>query len=158
MIIFFGSIPRFFLNDLRPRGQQDALGKDIEPLDQPRCNIILGIVAYLISTAFFSIATANLLLQVGNPISDAKSKRAQEDSVLIYTIALLQIGYPIVSFTQVIWLRFSKNMNPDFKNLRMPGDQMDQLLSTLKDLAYGSLDTTTKGGLAVFCAFRAARS
>lgn len=184
IIILLGSIPRFFLNDMRPRpnpksrdsgqllvlsdvrlgpvggvalGVVDAEGRHCEAIRQPWGNILLGVVCYLASIGLWVFTTLNLLFHVGWP-HEKVAGAAREDAYLIWAIAILQIGYPIMSTIQILWLNcFAKNLNPDGPNTVMPGSQMDPLLSTIKDTVYGTLDTSTKGGLALFCALRAAR-
>jgi len=184
IIILLGSIPRFFLNDMRPRhnpksvdrgellmlsevrlgpvggvalGVVDAKGRHCEAIRQPWGNIVLGSVCYVAAIGLWIFTTLNLLFEVGYPHEKAAGA-AREDAYLIWVIAILQIGYPIMSTVQILWLNcFSKNMNPEYLTSPMPGNQMDQLLSTIKDTVYGTLDTSTKGGLALFCALRAAR-
>ena len=180
LIIGLGSVPRFFLNDMRPRhnpksvdgsrvlaglvgggvavvGVVDGKGRHCEAIRQPWGNILLGSVFYVGAIALWVVTTLNLLFEVGYP-HEKTTHGAREDAYVIWFISILQIGYPIMSTIQIVWLNFvSKNMKPEYRDTAMPGNQMDQLLSTIKDTVYGTLDTSTKGGLALFCALRAAR-
>ena len=156
VIILLGSIPRFFLNDLRPRHNPN--GETCESIPQPFCNLLFGSLCYVLGIALWVITTLNLLLHVGFP-DHKTTAAAREDAYLIWGVALVQGGYPIVSTLQILWLNFcSTTLNPKFKGTPMPGNQMDQLLSTIKDVGYGVLDASAKGGLALFCALRATRS
>lgn len=174
IIILLGSIPRFYLNDLRPRhnpksvkartselallvggdGQVAVLAQDrqdAKPCDsipQPWSNIVFGSICYVAGIALWAITTLNLLLHTGWPGLKTTSA-ASEDAYVIFLIAILQVGYPIMSTVQIVWLNLLSKT--------LPGDEMDQTVSCVKDVVYGVLDTTAKGGLALFCALRATR-
>lgn len=148
LIILFGSITRFFLNDLRPVA--GATGT------QTRITQFLGVLSYLAATTFFALSTANLLLYVGNP--DDLSGEAQEQAYVIWLVQLVQIGYPVVTFIQIVYLNTCANdLRPGFETKPMPSNQIDPWISTGKDLAYGTLDTLSKGGLALYCALHATK-
>tara|TARA_B110000114_G_scaffold185659_1_gene233857 strand:+ start:3198 stop:3815 length:618 start_codon:yes stop_codon:yes gene_type:complete len=148
-VIFLGSIARFFLNDLRV------------PKDRARASrgmsVLLGMVAYLGSTTIWVLTTLDLLFHVGPP-HEKTTEYAKEDAYVLWTLSILQIGYPIISLLQVVWLNcWSRDLKPGNSGQPMPSDQTDPLLSVLKDLGYGILDSVCKGGLALFVALRASR-
>lgn len=153
MIIGLGSVARFFLNDLRV--------SDVQRKRNSRryLSIGLGIASYLGATAIWVATTWNLLHQVGWP-AEKTSYGDREDGEVLWALALVQSGYPLMSLVQILWLNFgATNLQPgkDYGAKPMPPGQMDPALSVVKDIVYGVLDSVTKGGLALFCALRATR-
>ena len=150
VIIFLGSIARFFLNDLRAP-------EDRRRVSHRACSVFLGIVAYLGATTVWVLTTIDLLMHVGLP-QDKTSDHAMEDAYVLWALAIVQVGYPVISLLQVIWLNcWSRDLKPGNAAQPMPSDQTDPLLSVLKDLGYGILDSVCKGGLTLFVALRASR-
>lgn len=151
-IIFLGSIARFFLNDLRAPRNRARASRSV--------SVFLGTVAYLGATAIWCLTTIDLLFHVGPP-HEKTTDSAKEDAYILWTLAIVQIGYPVISLLQVVWLNcWSRDLTPVEQGVRaqmMPPDQTDPLLSVLKDLGYGVLDSVCKGGLALFVALRASR-
>ena len=148
IIIFLGSIARFFLNDLRVPTNRAKRSRTI--------SVTLGSLAYLGATAIWVLTTADLLMHVGAP-QDKTTDNAREDAYVLWWLAVVQVGYPIISLLQIVWLNCcSKDLKPN-SDLPMPSDQTDPLLSAIKDLGYGILDSICKGGLALFVGLRASR-
>ena len=103
--------------------------------------------------------TWNLLHQVGWP-AEKKTYGDREGGEVLWALALVQSGYPLMSLVQILWLNFgATDLEPGKKygTKPMPPGQMDPALSVVKDIVYGVLDSVTKGGLALFCALRATR-
>lgn len=150
-IILFGSVTRFFLNDLRPvTGATPA---------QTRITQVIGVASYLAATAFFVLSTINLLLYVGSPDDLEDGSEAQEQAYVVWCVQLVQIGYPVVTFFQILYLNTCANdLQPGRETKPMPSNQIDPWLSTFKDVAYGTLDTLSKGGLALYCALHASKN
>lgn len=166
LIIIFGSITRFLCNNGRSGKGEDRTdaGKLLLPKQADGCVRFTAFLSFAAATAFFVLPLVNLLNMVGNPW-DLESK-PYEDAVIIWLIMFLQIGYPVISIIEWVVLTFvAKDLRDVYGKdsaaaqapRPMPGDQYPPLLSLFKDLGYGSLDTLTKGGLAVYVAFRAAR-
>jgi hypothetical protein len=150
IIIFLGSIARFFLNDLRAPEHRRRVS-------HRGCSVFLGILAYLGATAIWVLTTVDLLMHVGLP-QDKTSDHAMEDAYVLWALAIVQVGYPVISLLQVVWLNcWSRDLKPGNSANVMPSDQTDPLLSVLKDLGYGVLDSVCKGGLTLFVALRASR-
>ena len=154
VIIGLGSVARFFLNDLRV--------SDAQRMQHSRrfLSIGLGVASYLGATAIWVATTWNLLHQVGWP-AEKKTYGDREDGEVLWALALVQSGYPLMSLVQILWLNYgATNLEPGKKygTKPMPPGQMDPALSVVKDIVYGVLDSVTKGGLALFCALRATRS
>ena len=150
IIIFLGSIARFFLNDLRAPEHRRRVSRRA-------CSVFLGFLAYLGATAIWVLTTIDLLMHTGLP-QDKANDHAMEDAYVLWALAIIQVGYPVISLLQVIWLNcWSRDLKPGNSAQPMPSDQTDPLLSVLKDLGYGILDSVCKGGLALFVALRASR-
>ena len=148
-IIFLGSIARFFLNDLRAPKDRARASRGV--------SVFLGTVAYLGATAIWVLTTLDLLFHVGPP-HEKTNDQAMEDAYVLWTLSILQVGYPVISLLQVVWLNcWSRDLKPGSRAQPMPSDQTDPLLSVLKDLGYGILDSVCKGGLALFVALSASR-
>lgn len=132
-IILFASIWRFYTNEMRPVMID---GK----LEQPPIFVrVIALLSFLISSIIFIFTTMNALWNVPFPPNSM-------DSGWLYTIILSWIGYPLVAILQRIMIR------------NVPGNKYDATVSLLKDIAYGSLDVTSKGGLALFVSIRSIRS
>ena len=126
-------------------------------------------MSFLAATTFFVLPLVNLMNMVGRPF-DLEGK-PHDDAAIVWVIMILQIGYPVISIIEFVWLQcFAYDLRdvyhdcddgkPQQKRMAcriMPGDQYPPLLSLFKDLGYGSLDTLTKGGLALYVSLRAAR-
>jgi hypothetical protein len=148
-VIFLGSIARFFLNDLRAP-------KD-PPVSSRGVSVFFGTVAYLGAASIWVLTTLDLLFHVGPP-HEKTTYAATEDAYVLWTLSIIQVGYPIISLLQVIWLNcWPRDLDPKNRENTLPLDQTDPLLSVLKDLGYGILDSVCKGGLAMFVALRASR-
>ena len=94
------------------------------------------------------------------PASGNFTSDQEYDSNVVFWISWVQVGYAILAFASVAWLNFGAGNLEDaalpWRQQRpMPGNQYSPWLSFLKDLLYGSLDVTAKGGLALYCAMRA---
>lgn len=160
LMIICGSITRFLCNNARP-----GKGKPTGNPDRPKSVVVFtALFFFLAAVAFFVLPFVNLANMVGNPW-DLEGK-PYEDAILIYVIMFLQVGYPVISIVEwVVLTYFSQDLRDIYsadaqtqqRPRPMPGDQYPPLLSLFKDIGYGSLDTLTKGGLAVYMAFRAAR-
>ena len=148
IVIFLGSIARFFLNDLREPKDLSVASRGV--------SVFFGTVAYLGAASIWVLTTLDLLFHVGPP-HEKTTYAAREDAYVLWTLSIVQVGYPIISLLQVIWLNcWPRDLDSNHDNT-LPLDQTDPLLSVLKDLGYGILDSVCKGGLAMFVALRASR-
>ena len=138
-VVFFGSITTFFLNDLRKPTSS------MRSCRNGNVALVLGGASYATAMAIWIATTVNLLVEVGDP-SSKTSGAAREDAYVLWVLALMQVGYPIISVTQLVW------------NARQAtADTIHPLLSLIKDIGFGLLDSVNKGGLALFVALRATR-
>ena len=139
IVVFLGSITTFFLNGLRKPTEQVRICRS------PWIGVALGVFAYTAAMSIWVATTINLLVEVGHP-DNKTSASAREDAYVLWILSLAQVGYPIVSTVQIVW-----NYN------RTTPGTTDPLLSLIKDICYGMLDSVSKGGLALFVALRATR-
>jgi hypothetical protein len=149
-IILFGSVGRFFVNEMR-------IGNDGKR-HEPAWKFGIGVFSYMSSCAVFAVCIYNLIEQTGPIITgdDCLPKLYKSrDQIAIYVIMFTQLGYPLTTFISLIWLNcFARDLRRGRGKERMPGNQYSPWLSTLKDMAYSSLDITSKGGLAFYCVLR----
>ena len=151
VIILSASVYRFFLNECR----RDADNK------RSWSASVVGLLCWLLSAGVFIFCTANLLIQAGHWDSIATDTEAgivqQRDCIAVWIIMVVQIGYPVVSVLSWLMLHFAADRRKDAskKWFTMPGNQYHPWVSLLKDMAYSSLDVTTKGGLAFYAVLRA---
>tara|TARA_Y100000389_G_scaffold142658_1_gene140701 strand:+ start:1589 stop:2140 length:552 start_codon:yes stop_codon:yes gene_type:complete len=148
-IVGLGSIGRFFCNECR----RDAMGRWPRALSKGFWSIVAGVACYLAALGIWIFTTINVADQARIEPGNATSSQ-EWDSNMVFFISWVQVGYPILAFVSVVWLNFWAT------DLRggggpMPGNQYSPWLSFYKDLFYGSLDVTAKGGLALYCAMRA---
>lgn len=154
-IISFGSIGRFFANECR----RDAEGKWPSLMSKGGMSLIAGAFSYIVAFGIWVLTTWTVIDHVG-AIEDVPTLLGQRDATAVYVVMLSQIGYPLVALLQVLWLNFGAGdlrdaAKPWRQQRPMPGNQYSPWLSFVKDLAFASLDVTSKGGLAAYCALRA---
>jgi hypothetical protein len=174
-VVFLGSLTRFLCNNLRP--PENVSDHSAPPLARNGWLVAIGAVSFVIATGVWIVSIVNLLDMVGLP-DDAIDAQSREDCWFVRLVLWVQIGYPAIAIGEIVWLNFfstdlrdepgAEGRNPETglpiappgiaKRRRMPGSQMDPVLSLVKDVAYGTLDTLTKGGVAVYFVLRAARN
>lgn len=148
-IIGLGSIGRFFCNECR----RDDQGRWPKLVSKGGASIAAGVVCYFAAFGIWLFTTINVTEQAR--ITNATATSHQEwDSSVVYWISWVQIGYPLLALASVLWLNFGAGDLRD-PSKPMPGNQYSPWLSFYKDLFYGSLDVTCKGGLALYAALRA---
>ena len=147
-IIGLGSVGRFFCNECRrdSRGRWPAVGS------KGFWSILVGVGTYLASFGIWLFTTINVTEHARLPANATESQEL--DSNVVYFISWVQVGYPLVALVSVLWLNYGAGDLRD-PSRPMPGNQYSPWLSFYKDLFYGSLDVTAKGGLALYCAMRA---
>lgn len=145
IVISCGSVVRFVANDLRP----DKNGA------RPTGWYAFKMVALFVAAfCFWVVASFDVLHRVGYPMQDSYKWT-------LWAVVCVQIGYPVVAIFQMYWLNF-RSVDPvsskqcPHHHKGMPGNQYDPFVSFVKDFSYGFLDVTSKGGLAMLCAIRAA--
>ena len=165
VIVLLGSITRFYFNMMRPLENTDPdLGQSQRlPFRQSYGSYAAAVVCGVGATVLWVLTTWNLMDEVGEPTD--LTGRPREDATVVWLVSLVQVGYPVVFFLEIYWLlAVSKDLNdvadqtlPKKSWRMMPGNQMDPGFSLFKDVAYGFLDVTSKGGLALYCGLRAAQ-
>jgi hypothetical protein len=173
-VVFLGSLTRFLCNNLRP--PEDTSNHAARPLPRNGWLVAIGVVAFVAATAVWVVSVVNLLDMVGLP-DDAIDAQSREDCWFVRLVLYVQIGYPAIAVGEIVWLNFFSTDLRDEPGVggrneetgmpltalkrakrRMPGSQMDPMLSLVKDVGYGTLDTLTKGGVAVYFVLRATRT
>jgi hypothetical protein len=147
-IIGLGCIGRFFANELRP----DAEGRWPRVGSAGFWGIVAGALSYLGALGLWIFTSVNV---TDHAMLPANATQHQEwDSSVVAVITWTQVGYAVLAFGSVGYLNlFARDLRTGM--WPMPGNQYDPRLSFIKDLFYGALDVTCKGGLALYCAMRA---
>ena len=140
LMVSFGALYRFYFNEVRH--ERDPNGGS--PTPPPRGTLLGGLGSFLVSCALFSVICWALLSNTASPgESRSAPEQLEHDTVALFVLVLVWIGYPMVMIVSRIWLWDT------------PGDTYIPSLSLFKDAAYGTLDVTSKAGLAIFVAARA---
>lgn len=152
-----GSVGRMYTNELRV---YDEEGEWPIMFSTGWTSVIFGFIAYVVATAVWVLTTINLVDHAGDPWNteplSAEFQAAHpnymndelrsRDAGAIWVVCLVQVGYPIMAFSTVIYFNLcSKELDRTY-----PG-----WLSFMKDVVYAALDVTSKGGLALYVAMRA---
>ena len=141
LMIFFATVWRFYTNEVR--STRNAKGG----YDSPRlATIIFGCGSFLISCVLFVIICWGLLAGIPSSedqVSANLPAHLKADIICLQTLTLVWVGYPIISIVSRIghWGR--------------AGDYYSASWSVFKDIAYASLDITSKAGLAIFFVLKA---
>lgn len=158
VIILCGTIPRFWLGELRVPSKFDF--RQAKNCSAFFFSWFLGFSAW--AAAFFlwqrcSVALSSRLNKDG-AIQDLLGFDAESsvdewralDQRWITVMIWLQTGYPAVSALEFFWVQLAQ-----FKCCGVGAKSYPAFLSVIKDLLYGTLDVLTKGGLAMYVANRA---
>jgi hypothetical protein len=124
LLVFFGWIGRGITNELRSSSWA-SMG--------------IGVFAYGVATAIFALTQYNLCAQIFDS-TYRTARSGDNDRSLLAALVLVQIGYPITTGVQIVWLRFTSESETTYS----------MRLSVVKDIAYGGLDLVSKGGVAFF--------
>tara|TARA_Y100001980_G_C14515264_1_gene290596 strand:- start:69 stop:602 length:534 start_codon:yes stop_codon:yes gene_type:complete len=143
VIIFFGSIPRFYLNECRYRNGL----KDVDGV--ATWAWIVGALSFVIATTLFSVCAASLVEFIWDEGAPPDVNMRLSDAYVMTILMLLQIGYPLVFLFSTVYMHLCPG------GWRDKGAEYPAWLSFYKDMAYGTLDITCKGGLALYAATRA---
>jgi hypothetical protein len=144
VITTLGGVGRFFCNELRP-------GPDGE---YPRAfttgwwSLVAGAVSYLLAFAIFVFTSATQLDHVG-PLTNITDPDRLLDGQIVYTVVLVQIGYSLVAFGSVAYLTICAT-DPRDPTKRLPGSMYSPTLSFAKDMAFSTLDLSTKLTLGLY--------
>ena len=140
LLIFFGTCYRFYLNE--GRGGPWVF--------------FLALICYLLSCLCFVFILISLVGGIDNsnlpPWSSVDNyDESQVDLIMLQVLVYVWIGYPIVTIiTRIsLWWNYDRTQTDDTFTAYGP------YLSMFKDLSYGLLDTTSKGGLALYVAVKA---
>ena len=97
-----------------------------------------------LASGLWAMTTSALL----SPTYDKTTQLATDDVTALFTLLLIQVGYPVVSVATGIAMAWYKFDDDEYG---------DGHLSFAKDWAYAALDMTSKGGLALYFALRVQR-
>jgi bacteriorhodopsin len=137
LIIGLGSIPRFLVNNFQQGGNGSSSSSALKVY-------AVGALCFFIACCLWVLTTVNLLLHCGWP--QKSTAAATESAVVIWAIAIVQVGYPVVACMQ-----FGCNT----KNRK--AGRVSPQMSLFKDILFGILDSLTKGGLALFISLSSTR-
>ena len=155
-IVSLGGIGRLYTNELR---LYDKNGEWPTMDTYGFWSIVVGFSSYVVATGIWVLTTINLVNHAGDPWNmpplSAEFQAAHpnymrdefrsRDAGAVYIVTWVQVGYPFMTLLQLGYFFFSKDHEATY-----PGT-----LSFMKDVVYGSLDVTSKGGLALYVALRA---
>ena len=144
IMVLFGSIYRFYFNELRGSVNK-ATGNPQKP---DTTTILGGSLCFCISTGLF-VATVYALL--GNALEpskftaniDGRAAGLKTDAWALRVFVWVWVGYPVVAIMQRLLL------------IGVKPDEYTANVSLFKDLAYGVLDVTSKAGMAIYFATKA---
>ena len=138
LLIFFGTCYRFYLNE--GRGSWTVF--------------VAAMISFFFSFLCFVFILVSLVGGIDNtnlPPWNDTYKGDHVDLIMLQVLVYVWIGYPLVSIVTRVWLWWVYD--------RKEGDDKHTAygpyLSMFKDLSYGVLDTTSKGGLALYVAVKA---
>lgn len=139
-MVQYGTIPRFYMNNGR---QPDNL-----PLDPFLA--WFGGACFLGATASFAFTTLNVLEHIG-PLDAYADPEIKAEMYVLVALAYVQIIYPVTSVVDFVWM-WMLHKQPYAHN------EFSSWLSTVKDLAYGTADVTSKAGLCLVAFLVATRT
>lgn len=144
VIILFGSIPRFALNEFRhsPKDGEKPMSSTI---------IAFGLACYAAASAVFVLTTysvVHLALSYDGP--DRAPNTTPYDKDVLVGLLLAQIGYPVVTYYSLLYLHV---LYPESDNVSNSASY-PATLSFIKDVAYSTLDVLTKAGMAFYTFYR----
>jgi len=137
MMVMFGSVYRFFCNEARPTYENNV------SKPPSTATVIIAYGSLIISMGFFVLIEIGLLSNLKPPWEFTADHTLQTDAWALLFLSLIWIGYPIVTIISRVAIS------------GVPGNEYSANVSLFKDIAYGALDTTSKGGLAIYFASKA---
>lgn len=104
VMVFFGTIPRFYLNEFR---YQEFDGKDAHNASGRMgfwASFTIGSVAFLIATAIFGVCTGSLIEFIWDSGTPPAEGLRLLDAQVMTGLMLSQIGYPVVFLFSILYL------------------------------------------------------
>jgi hypothetical protein len=102
----------------------------------------LAALAFTLGCGIFIFICVELLRGLGPALNNSNAENAM-DAQVMFTLVLVWCGYPLT----YMWA-FAANWG-------VPLQEYSSRASLGKDVAFGTLDVTSKGGLALYSAYRA---
>lgn len=99
VIIFFGSIPRFYLNECRFQRGLEGMPQRVAPWAW-----IIGALSFLIATTLFSVCAASLVEFIWDDGTPSDVNMRLSDAYVMTILMLLQIGYPLVFLFSTVYM------------------------------------------------------
>ena len=138
-MVLFGAVYRFYINEFRPDAEQRSISF---------VQYVIGVCSFITSCTLLSIGVWGIVQPIHVAMDDTThvftdSQRSDANAVLFLTY--IWIGYPVVSMMSLL-MQYATNTHS--------GYEYSQWISVFKDVFYGALDVTSKGGLAMYVAYR----
>jgi hypothetical protein len=136
LIVQVGTIPRFYMNNLR--GWRNKDGEEVASSWFPQR--IVGGLCFVAACVAFGFTTYNTLEHIG-PLDEATypdaTDRAEAEALVV--LAWSQLAYPIVAVVDFLWMLASRK--------QFAYNEYSANLSAFKDVVYATADVTTKAGM-----------
>ena len=133
-MVQYGTVFRFYANGGR------------QPPDAPlgRGTVTLGILLFIGATVSFGFTTNSVLVHIGDWKNDYPDTFSGDMAYGLQMLAYVQIIYPVTAAIEFFYMQLASRVGSlgNYKH-----DEFSPWLSTFKDLAYGTADVTSKGGL-----------
>lgn len=145
VIIMLASIPRFVLGQCRYNSEKPGAPQSVEMWAW-----LVGGLCWIGAAAVFGICLYSILEFIWDNGTPPDEFMRRQDAIVITALSYVQIGYAVVSLYSYAYLHLICG------HWRAKGGSFPAHLSCQLDVAYAALDVTTKGGLAIYVATRAA--
>lgn len=149
VMIFFGAVYRFYANEIRARKNGDI----------SYVQILIGVASFAVSCVLFGVVMWAILepLQTekcadgasvnGSSTCPITVQELKYDAEAVMILTWVWIGYPIVSLVSRLMMSAKGYGEND-------GHVATGWISFFKDLSYAILDVVSKGGMALYVAYR----
>tara|TARA_B100000575_G_C23140268_1_gene663369 strand:- start:85 stop:732 length:648 start_codon:yes stop_codon:yes gene_type:complete len=99
VMIFFGSIPRFYLNECRYQSEKNGPSKGVA-----RWAWFVGGVSFLVACVIFGVCTGSLVEFIWDDGTPPNKNMRLDDAYVVTLLMLLQIGYPLVFLFSILYM------------------------------------------------------
>lgn len=140
LIIFCGTIPRFYVGEFRGAGKRVAAWA-----------WVAGALGYAGGITLFALSAYSLLDFVWQNGTPPNEDLKRTDAYIVTATMAAQLAYPLISLFSIFYLHCLRAKD----NWAIRGDDYPALLSFYKDVGYGGADIFCKAGLGLWCVIRA---